>query len=117
MLRPYEQLAGKPRLAMLSGLLRSAEPPTVLLCANGYVLARTADDLAALGVDVELACMDDSGPARLSSVEAVLPSEEMARQAMNLLGRRIASPRPYAAAPRHVIVPVAVRESAGVAAY
>jgi DNA-binding LacI/PurR family transcriptional regulator len=115
-LRPYEPLADKPRLEMLSGLLRSAEPPTVLLCANGYVLAQVAEDLAVLGVQIELACMDDSGPQRLTSVEAVLPSEEMARQAMDLLLRRITSSRPYAAPPRHVIIPVAVRESAGAGA-
>ncbi|WTL15331.1 GntR family transcriptional regulator [Kribbella sp. NBC_01505] len=115
LLRPYEPLAGKPRLAMLSSLLQSAEPPTVLLCANGYVLAQVAEDLAALGrPDLELACMDDSGPPYLTSVEGTLPSAEMARQAMELLLRRITSSRPYAAAPRHVVVPVEAREASGV---
>jgi DNA-binding LacI/PurR family transcriptional regulator len=111
-LRAYEPLDDKPRLEMLAGLLQSAEPPTVLLCANGYVLAQAAADLAVLGAEVELACMDDSGPSRLAGVEAVLPSEQMARQAMGLLLRRINSSRPYAAPPRHVILGVDIRESA-----
>jgi DNA-binding LacI/PurR family transcriptional regulator len=114
MLRPYEPLADKPRLAMLANLLQSAEPPTVLLCANGYVLARAAQDLAGLNVSVELACMDDSGPLGLTSVEGSLPSAEMARQAMELLLRRMNSSRPYAAPPRHVVVPVPVLEAASV---
>ena len=118
-LRPYEPLDDKPRLALLSSLLQSAEPPSVLLCANGYVLARAAEDLATLGFrvpdDLELACMDDSGPydsLRLTSVEGILPSVDMASQAMDLLLRRMTSPRPYAATPRHVVIGVDIREPA-----
>jgi len=116
-LGPYESLPEEERLAALKGLLGSAEPPSVLLCANGYVLAAAAKDLSVLGLrvpeDIDLACMDDSGPydlLRLAAVEGILPSEEMARQAVELLVQRMSSGRPYARPARRVVLPVAVRE-------
>lgn len=116
-LRPYESLPERQRIAELKSLLESAEPPSVLLCANGYVLGAVAHDLAVLGLraseDVELACMDDAGPydaLALTTVEGILPSEEIARQAMDLLIGRMASSRPYARPARRVVLPVDVRE-------
>ncbi|MBO0882710.1 MAG: substrate-binding domain-containing protein, partial [Mycobacterium sp.] len=50
----------------LQRLLELPEPPTALLCANGYVLAAAAHDLVTLGVDVpndiDIAGMDSAGP-------------------------------------------------------
>jgi LacI family transcriptional regulator len=111
-LRPYLSLAAAERRAMLSGLLRQPSPPTVLLCANGYVLASAAQDLVALGVDipgdVDLAGMDDAGPfdvLPLTVAAVSLPSREMGERAMRLLHRRVAGP---AAAPERIVLPVTV---------
>ena len=116
-LSPYEPLPEKQRVTALENLLGSAEPPSVLLCANGYVLAAAAHDLSVLGLrvpeDIDLACMDDTGPydlLRLAAVEGILPSEEMARKAMDLLVRRMTSGRPYGRPARRIVLPVAVRE-------
>jgi GntR family transcriptional regulator of arabinose operon len=116
-LGPYESLPEKQRVTALKSLLGSTEPPTVLLCANGYVLEAAAHDLSVLGLrvpeDIDLACMDDSGPydlLRLAAVEGILPSEEMARQAMDLLVQRMTSGRPYGRPARRVVLPVAIRE-------
>ncbi|MFD7156678.1 LacI family DNA-binding transcriptional regulator [Kribbella sp. NPDC059898] len=111
-LRPYEPLEERRRRTLLSGLLSSPEPPTVLLCANGYVLAAVAHDLMVLGVrvpeDVQLACMDDSGPYETLPLagEAVLPSGELGRRATELLIERITGP---AGPPRQLVLPVGVR--------
>jgi GntR family transcriptional regulator of arabinose operon len=116
-LRPYEPLPEKQRAAALENLLESTEPPSVLLCGNGYVLTAAAHDLSVLGLrvpeDIDLACMDDTGPydlLRLAAVEGILPSEEMARKAMDLLVQRMTSSRPYGRAARRVVLPVGVRE-------
>jgi DNA-binding LacI/PurR family transcriptional regulator len=114
-LRAYEPLDEKYRLAMLSGLLGSAEPPTVLLCANGYVLAIVAHDLAVLGRripdDIQLACMDDSGPYETLplAAEAVLPSADLGRRATELLIERIT--QRASGPPRQLVLPVQVREA------
>jgi DNA-binding LacI/PurR family transcriptional regulator len=116
-LRPYESLPENRRISALRKLLESSEPPTVLLCGNGYVLTAAADDLSALGLrvpeDIQLACMDDTGPydlLRLAVVEGVLPSEEMARKAMGLLVQRMTSNRPYGRAARRIVLPVGIHE-------
>lgn len=95
-LQPYEPLDQPDRLDIVSSLLSAAEPPTAFLCANGYVLAAIAHDLATLGVrvpdDVMLACMDEAGPHKLlplAGVAGVLPSTLMATTAMELLMERM----------------------------
>lgn len=113
-LRPYRRLPEAGRRALLTGLLRGPRPPSVLLCANGYVLARAAQDLVALGFaipgDVELAGMDDAGPfdvLPLTVAAVSLPSREMGARAVDLLHRRITAPgqqRP----PEQIVLPVTV---------
>ncbi|WP_020579546.1 LacI family DNA-binding transcriptional regulator [Actinopolymorpha alba] len=114
-LRSYMTLSEKQRRARLRSLLRSTEPPTALLCSNGYVLAAAAGDLVALGVDVpaevDLAGMDDAGPFKLlplAVVAAVLPSWEMGRRAVHRLVERLDSGEPFAA-PEHIVLPIDVR--------
>lgn len=113
-LRPYEPLDEKHRLALLTGLLRSPEPPSVLLCANGYVLAIVAHDLSLLGLripdDVQLACMDDSGPYETLplAVEGVLPSADLGREGIELLIERIT--QPVAGPPRQLVLPIGLRD-------
>jgi GntR family transcriptional regulator of arabinose operon len=111
-LRPYLPVAEAERRANLSQLLRGPNPPTVLLCANGYVLASAAQDLAALGLDipgdVDLAGMDDAGPfdvLPLTVAAVCLPSREMGERAMRLLHQRAAG---SAAPPERIVVPVTV---------
>jgi GntR family transcriptional regulator, arabinose operon transcriptional repressor len=111
-LRPYQSLPAAERRATLSELLRRPSPPTVLLCANGYVLASAAEDLVALGLDipgdVDLAGMDDAGPfdvLPLTVAAVSLPSREMGERAMRLLHQRAANP---AAPPERIVVPVTV---------
>lgn len=113
-LRPYRGQAQEARRAMLAELLRGPHPPTVLLCANGYVLATAAEDLVALGLeipgDVDLAGMDDAGPfdvLPLTAAAISLPSREMGRRAMRLLHRRISEPA--ATEPELVVLPVSVQ--------
>ncbi|GAA3435297.1 GntR family transcriptional regulator [Kutzneria kofuensis] len=95
-LRRYRDQPTEARRAMLNELLRSSQPPTVLLCSNGYALATAAQDLVALGLevpgDVDLAGMDDAGPfdvLPLTAAAISLPSREMGRQAMTLLHDRV----------------------------
>ena len=114
-LRPFRSLAADRRQAMLAELLRGPNPPSVLLCANGYVLANAAQDLLALGFeipgDVDLAGMDDAGPfdvLPLTAAAVSLPSREMGRRAMQLLHRRISDDAP-ANSPELVVVPVTVQ--------
>ena len=119
-LLPYSSLPEAERRAKLSELLRGSWPPTVLLCANGYVLASAAQDLVALGLnipgDVDLAGMDDAGPfdvLPLTVAAVSLPSREMGERAMRLLHQRVAAP---AAAAERIVLPVTVtarRFSAG----
>lgn len=113
-LRPYLSLPTAGRRAGLRELLRGPRPPSVLLCANGYVLASAARDLAALGFeipgDVDLAGMDDAGPfdvLPLTVAAVSLPSREMGGQAMRLLHQRILAAEPQAT-PERIVLPVTV---------
>jgi GntR family transcriptional regulator of arabinose operon len=113
-LRPHLSLPAAERRARLRGLLRGPRPPSVLLCANGYVLASAAQDLVALGFeipgDVDLAGMDDAGPfdvLPLTIAAVSLPSREMGGQAMRLLHRRILAAEPQAT-PERIVLPVTV---------
>lgn len=122
-LRPYGDLPEPGRRALLTALLNSAQPPTALLCAHGYVLATAAHDLLALGVavpeQVDLAGMDDAGPydlLPLAAVAAVLPSEEMGRQAMQLLAERIDAADGWRDA-RHIQLPIEIRTRDAAAAH
>lgn len=114
-LRPYLSHPESVRLAMLSELLDAPEPPTVALCANGFVVACAAKDLVALGRsvpgDIELAGMDSAGPfdvLPLTIVAAELPSMELGIRAMDLLVERITG---TADAPsgQHIMLPTKVR--------
>ena len=112
-LRPYLGLPPQERRARLSELLRGPQPPTVLLCANGYVLASAAQDLIALGLDipgdVDLAGMDDAGPfdvLPLTVASVSLPSRDMGEQAMTLLHRRITATE--RAQPERIVLPITV---------
>ncbi|HEX3814127.1 MAG TPA: GntR family transcriptional regulator [Mycobacteriales bacterium] len=125
-LRPYESLPEKQRTAMIAELLDGPNPPSVFLCANGYVLAAAAHDLLSLGVhvpdEVDLACMDDAGPydlLPLAAVAGILPSAEMAVKAMELLAERIGGADSAGSAPptRRVILPISVREREGAAGH
>lgn len=116
-LRPYRSLPPAERQARLTELLRGARPPSVLLCANGYVLAIAAQDLIALGFeipgDVDLAGMDDAGPfdvLPLTVAAVSLPSRRMGESAMGLLHRRITAAETEAAdaTPERIVLPVTV---------
>jgi LacI family transcriptional regulator len=113
-LRPYLSLPPDARRARLSELLHGPQPPTVLLCANGYVLASAAQDLVALGLDipgdVDLAGMDDAGPfdlLPLTVASVSLPSRAMGERAMRLLHQRVVS-RGSGACPERIVLPVTV---------
>jgi LacI family transcriptional regulator len=114
-LRPYLGLPPEERRARLAELLSGPQPPTVLLCANGYVLASAAQDLIALGLDipgdVDLAGMDDAGPfdvLPLTVASVSLPSREMGEQAMRLLHRRIAITADARVQPERIVLPITV---------
>ncbi len=107
--------AGPDRPGVVETLLRGAEPPTVLLCGNGFALAQAVGDLVALGRevpgDVDLAGMDDAGPfdiLPLTAVAATLPSREIGERAARLLHERMASADPYHDL-RHEVVPIQLR--------
>jgi DNA-binding LacI/PurR family transcriptional regulator len=108
--------------SVLRDLLDGPEPPTVLLCANGFVLAAAAYDLVRLGVEfpdrIELAGMDNAGPLEplpITTVAAVLPSKEMGREAMRLLAERIASGERHPR--RHVVLPISLSTRAAAVGY
>ncbi|HEY3606137.1 MAG TPA: GntR family transcriptional regulator [Pseudonocardiaceae bacterium] len=114
-LRRYRDQPDDTRRAVLAELLGGPQPPTVLLCANGYVLATAAQDLVALGReipgDIDLAGMDDAGPfdvLPLTAAAISLPSREMGRRAMRLLHERITDPD-GTAGPELVVLPVTVQ--------
>lgn len=123
LLTDYDNLPEARRQAMLSDLLAMPDPPTAFLCSNGYVLATAVHDLATLRVDVpgqvELGGLDNLGPFNLlpvALVTAVLPSEEMGREAMRLLAERVAADNPYGDV-RHVVLPVELRTRASAPGY
>ena len=112
-LRRYREAAPAVRREWLAGLLDGPRPPTVFLCANGYVLADAAQDLIALGYEipgeVDLAGMDDAGPfdvLPLTAAAVVLPSREMGDRAMRLLHDRITG---SGEGPEQVVLPITVR--------
>lgn len=114
-LRKYDSKGRSGRIETLRGLLEAAEPPTVLLCANGYVLAQVAEDLVTLGIDtpgrVDLAGMDHAGPFSilpLTVVAAELPSRQMGEEAARLLHRRVGESDPYHDV-RHIVLPIGIR--------
>jgi GntR family transcriptional regulator, arabinose operon transcriptional repressor len=107
---------------LLRDLLEGADRPSVLLCANGFVLSAAAQNLMQLGVEIpdqiELAGMDNAGPVEplpLTTVAAVLPSREMGREAMRLLAERIASGSSHS--PRHTVLPITLRTRESAAGY
>lgn len=123
MLTTYLRQPEGRRREMLAALLDRADPPTVLLCANGYVLAHAAADLADMGVEVpgqiELAGMDDAGPfdlLPLTIAAAHLPSAEMGRLAMTMLADRIEHPD-TASEVQHVVLPVEIRTRESASGY
>ena len=128
-LRRYRELPEALRRERLAELLRGERPPSVLVCANGFVLATAAEDLLALGLQVngdrggglDLAGMDDAGPfdiLPLTAAAVSLPSWELGSTAMRLLHRRVTAagprsgpgagpaPRPE---PELLVLPVQVR--------
>jgi LacI family transcriptional regulator len=112
-LRRYRDQPTEARRAMLSELLRGGQPPTVLLCSNGYALATAAQDLVALGLevpgDIDLAGMDDAGPfdvLPLTAAAISLPSRDMGRQAMTLLHDRVTG---TAAETQLLVLPIRVQ--------
>ncbi|HEY2695193.1 MAG TPA: GntR family transcriptional regulator [Pseudonocardiaceae bacterium] len=114
-LRHYRSQPDTDRRALLTSLLDGPEPPTVLLCANGYVLATAAADLLALGYeipgDIDLAGMDDAGPfdvLPLTAAAISLPSRDLGRRSMRMLHQRIIDPG-GAAGPELVVLPVRVQ--------
>jgi LacI family transcriptional regulator len=113
-LRPFCAQPETHRVTMLRQLLSGLQPPTIFLCANGYVLATAAQDLVGLGLgipgDVDLAGMDDAGPfdvLPLTLAAVVLPSREMGTRAMRLLHERVTGDRP--ANPELVVLPISIR--------
>ncbi|WBB61778.1 GntR family transcriptional regulator [Streptomyces sp. WMMC500] len=114
-LRSYLDLDDAERRAFLAGLLRLPDPPTVLLCANGPVLATAAHDLVDLGLripeDVELAGAEEAGPFEpfpLARVAVVPPSREIGARAARLVIDRVGTDDPYRT-PQHHVLPVDVR--------
>lgn len=104
------------RSKSLERLLNSTDPPTVLLCGNGYVLASVVNDLVELGVDVpgrvDLAGLDAAGPfdiLPLTAVTAVLPSAKMGVAAAQLLHQRIDSETGHHHDVEHTVLPITIR--------
>ncbi|WP_020579264.1 GntR family transcriptional regulator [Actinopolymorpha alba] len=113
-LRKYAPASG-PDQGSVAALLARPDPPSVLLCGNGYAMGRAVLDLVALGIDVpgqvDLAGMDDASPLDilpLAAIAATLPSYEMGREAALLLHRRITSGDPYRDV-EHLVLPIAIR--------
>ncbi|GAA1717815.1 DNA-binding transcriptional regulator CytR [Kribbella yunnanensis] len=105
-LSTHQFLAPEARKARLSALLSQPEPPTVLLCSDGFIVTTAARELADLGYevpgDIELAGMDDAGPASvlpLTVAAASLPVHDLGRIAVDLLATT-------SAAPRNVVLPI-----------
>jgi GntR family transcriptional regulator, arabinose operon transcriptional repressor len=114
-LRRYVRPTHPTEDGLVASLLDRPEPPTVLLCANGFALAQAVEDLVALGHevpgDIDLAGMDDAGPFDifpLTAVAAALPSREMGERAARLLHTRMSSGEPYRDM-HHVVLPIRLR--------
>lgn len=116
-LQRYWPTTEERRRSHLQRLFALPEPPTALLCANGYVVAGVAQDLA--GVDpkllheIDLAGLDSAGPydlVPLTVVAALLPSEELGRRGALLLHQRIhQEPAPNV---ERVVLPIEIRTRA-----
>lgn len=121
-LTSYLRQPDQQRRDMLTHLLDRPHPPTVLLCANGYILASVVHDLVNLGFDtsaVELGGMDDAGPfdlLPLTIAAAHLPSTEMGRRAMRLLAERIDHPNDPVEI-QHIVLPIEIRTRESAAGY
>jgi GntR family transcriptional regulator, arabinose operon transcriptional repressor len=114
-LRRYVRPTRPTEAGLVASLLDSPEPPTVLLCGNGYALAQAVEDLIALGRDVpgeiDVAGMDDAGPLDifpLTAVAAGLPSRQIGERAARLLHARMTSGEPYRDM-QHVVLPIRLR--------
>ena len=121
--RPDLNVLRRYEAGVVERLLGLDEPPTVLLCGNGYALAQAVEDLVAQGLhvpgDIDLAGMDDAGPfdiLPLTAVAARLPSREIGVQAGELLHRRMTSAEPYRDV-QHVVLPIQVRTRDGAPGY
>jgi GntR family transcriptional regulator of arabinose operon len=121
--RPELNLLRRYEAGLVERLLGLTEPPTVLLCGNGYALAQAIEDLVALGLhvpgDIDVAGMDDAGPfdiLPLTAVAARLPSREIGVQAGKLLCGRMTSGEPYRDV-QHVVLPIQVRTRDGAPGY
>ncbi|MBM7787368.1 GntR family transcriptional regulator [Tenggerimyces flavus] len=121
--RPELNVLRRYEAGVVERLLGLTEPPTVLLCGNGYALAQAIEDLVALGLhvpgDIDVAGMDDAGPfdiLPLTAVAARLPSRELGEQAGELLRRRMTSGEPYRDV-QHVVLPIQVRTRDGAPGY
>lgn len=104
---------GRPGL--VETLLSGSQPPTVLLCGNGFALAQAAEELVELGHEVpgavDLAGMDDVGPFDvfpLTVVAATVPAYDIGREAARLLHRRIESGDPYSDV-QQITLPISIR--------
>jgi DNA-binding LacI/PurR family transcriptional regulator len=122
-LRRYWPTDEHARQLQLQHLIELPEPPTAMLCSNGYVVAAAVHDLIALGVAVpdtiDIAGMDDAGPYNLLPLTvlcASLPSKELGRQAAQLLNSRLSSADALGATER-VILPVTIRNRQSTAAH
>jgi GntR family transcriptional regulator, arabinose operon transcriptional repressor len=75
------------------------------------VTATDRDEPSPLYERVKLAGMDDAGPfdlLPLTIAAAMLPAEQMGRQAMHQLAKRLEDPtRPHT--PQHIILPAEIR--------
>jgi len=122
-LRNYFDMPEPGRHALLRSVLDAPQPPTAALCSNGFVVARAAKDLVALGLsvptDFELAGMDDDGPIDLLSLTAFaaqLPNRELGVRAMRLLADRIAGTA-GTSGPQRITLPTTVRARDTAAGY
>jgi GntR family transcriptional regulator of arabinose operon len=116
-LRSYQKMPTPARRQYLSELLASAEPPTALLCAHGYVLATIIQDLLDLDPELlerlDLASMDNVAPFDIVpfiTAAAVLPSKEMGQAAVGLLEEAIKANEGTRA--HHLVLPADIRDGA-----